>query len=41
MSAQVTDFSLLRSVHTGYDDYPASYPMGTEGSFSGGEAAEV
>jgi hypothetical protein len=31
-------FSLLHVVRTGSGALPASYPMGTGGSFSGGEA---
>jgi hypothetical protein len=29
-------FSLLHHVHTGCGAHPASYPMGTRGSFPGG-----
>jgi hypothetical protein len=32
-------FSLLHSVQTGSGAHPASYPMGTGFSFSGGKAA--
>jgi hypothetical protein len=32
----VQDFSLLHSVETKYGAHPASYPMGTGGSFHGG-----
>jgi hypothetical protein len=32
-------FSLLHSVQTGSEAHPASYPMGTGGSFPGGKAA--
>jgi hypothetical protein len=35
------DFSLFRSVQTGYGAHLASYPMGTVGSFPGGKAAGV
>jgi hypothetical protein len=34
----VQDFSLLHSVQTGSGAHPASYPMGTGGSFPGGKA---
>jgi hypothetical protein len=34
----VQDFSLLPSVQTGSGAHPASYPMGTGGSFPGGKA---
>jgi hypothetical protein len=34
-------FSLLQSVHTGSGAQPASYPMGTRGSFPGAKAAGV
>jgi hypothetical protein len=30
---RASDFSLLHSVQTDSEDYPASCPMGTEGSF--------
>jgi hypothetical protein len=33
------DFSLLHSVQTGSEAHPASYPMGTRGSFPGVTAA--
>jgi hypothetical protein len=33
------DFSLLHSVQTGFGAHPASYTIGTGGSFSGGKAA--
>jgi hypothetical protein len=33
------NFSLHHRVQTGSGAHPASYPMGTKGSFSGGEAA--
>jgi hypothetical protein len=32
-------FSLLHSVQTGYEVHSASYPMGTDGYFSGGTVA--
>jgi hypothetical protein len=35
----VQDFSFLHSVQTGSGTQPASYPMGTGGSFPGGKAA--
>jgi hypothetical protein len=35
------EFSLLHVVQTGSEANPASYPMGTGGSFPGGKAAEV
>jgi hypothetical protein len=37
--AGARDFSLLYSVQTGHEAHPASYPMGTGGSFPGGKAA--
>jgi hypothetical protein len=33
------NFSLHRRVHDGSGVHPASYPMGTRGSFPGGKAA--
>jgi hypothetical protein len=33
------DFSLHHSVQNGSEAHPASYPIGTRGSFSGGKAA--
>jgi hypothetical protein len=33
------NFSLHHRVHNGSGDHPASYPMGTRGSFAGGKAA--
>jgi hypothetical protein len=33
------EFPLLYVVQTGSGAHPASYPMGTEGSFPGGKAA--
>jgi hypothetical protein len=33
------NFSLHRRVQTGAGAHPASYPMGTRGSFPGGKAA--
>jgi len=33
------NFSLLHRVQTGSEANPASYPMGTGGSFPGGKAA--
>jgi hypothetical protein len=33
------NFSLHRSVQNGFGAHPASYPIGTRGSFSGGKAA--
>jgi hypothetical protein len=36
---QGRDFSLLHVVQTGSGAHPASYPMGTDGSFSGGKAS--
>jgi hypothetical protein len=33
--------SLLHSVQTGSEAYPASYPMGTGGSFPGSKSAVV
>jgi hypothetical protein len=37
------DLSLLHSVQTSAEDHPASYPIDTDGSFSGGKegGAEV
>jgi hypothetical protein len=35
----VRNFSLHHSVQNGSRAYPASYPMGSRGSFSGGKAA--
>jgi hypothetical protein len=35
------EFSLLHVVRTGSGAHPASYPMGTGGSFPGGKAAGV
>jgi len=35
------NFSLYHSVQTGSEAHPASYPMGTTGSFTGGEATET
>jgi hypothetical protein len=35
------NFSLRHYVQTGSGAHPASYPMGTEGSFHGGKAAEA
>jgi hypothetical protein len=35
------NFSLHRRVQNGSGAHPASYPMGTSGSFSGGKAAEA
>jgi hypothetical protein len=35
----VTDFSLFQCFETGSRAHPASYPMGTRGSFPGGKAA--
>jgi hypothetical protein len=32
-------FSLLHRVQNGYGAHPASYPMGTRGSYTGGKAA--
>jgi hypothetical protein len=37
--ARARYFSLLYSVWTGSGAHPASHPMGTRGSFSGGKAA--
>jgi hypothetical protein len=37
--AEVGHFSLHHSVQTGSGAHPASYTMGTSGSFSGGKAA--
>jgi hypothetical protein len=34
-----SEFSLLHVVQTGSGAHPASYPMGTGGSFPGGKAA--
>jgi hypothetical protein len=34
------NFSTHHRVHTGSGTHPASYPMGTEGSFPGGKASE-
>jgi hypothetical protein len=39
--AAVQDFSLLHIVQTGSAAHPASYPMGTGGSFPRGKAAEA
>jgi hypothetical protein len=36
-----TDFSLFRSVQTGFGAHPASYPTGTESFFPGSKAAGV
>jgi hypothetical protein len=33
------NFSLHHRVQNGYGAHPASYPMGTRGSFPGGKAA--
>jgi hypothetical protein len=33
------NFSLHRRVQNGSGDHPASYPVGTRGSFPGGKAA--
>jgi hypothetical protein len=38
-SRQGQDFSLLRSLQTGSEAHPASYPVGTGGSFLGGKTA--
>jgi hypothetical protein len=38
-SRQSQELSLLHVVQTGSGAHPASYPMGTGGSFSGGKAA--
>jgi hypothetical protein len=35
------NFSLRHHVQNGSGDHPASYPMGTRGSFPGGKAARV
>jgi hypothetical protein len=35
------NFSLNHRVQNGSEANPASYPMGTRGSFSGGKAAEA
>jgi hypothetical protein len=35
------EISLLHVVQTGSGAHPASYPMGTGGSFGGGKAAEA
>jgi hypothetical protein len=37
--AGARDFSLLHSIHTASGAHPASYPMGTGGSFAGCKAA--
>jgi hypothetical protein len=37
--AEGGNFSLHHCVHTGSGAHPASYPMGTGGSFPGGKAA--
>jgi hypothetical protein len=37
--AGAENFSLHHSVQNGTGAHPASYPMGTRGSFSGGKAA--
>jgi hypothetical protein len=37
----VKDFSLLHSIQTDSGAHPASYPMGTGGSFPGGKAGEA
>jgi hypothetical protein len=39
--AAVQDFSLLHSVQTDSGAHPASYPMGTGGSFPEGKVAEA
>jgi hypothetical protein len=36
---EARDFSLLHSVQTGTGTHPASYPMGTRGSFPGDKVA--
>jgi hypothetical protein len=38
-SARTGNFSLHHRVQTGSGAHPASYPMGTRGSFLGGKAA--
>jgi hypothetical protein len=38
-AAEAGNFSLHHSVQNGSGAQPASYPMGTRGSFSGGKAA--
>jgi hypothetical protein len=37
--AGAANFSLHHRVQNGYGAHPASYPMGTKGSFPGGKAA--
>jgi hypothetical protein len=37
--AEARDYSLHRRVQNGSGAHPASYPMGTRGSFPGGKAA--
>jgi hypothetical protein len=38
LPARAGNFSLHHRVQNGFRAHPASYPMGTGGSFSGGEA---
>jgi hypothetical protein len=39
LGAEAGNFSLHQRVQNGSGAHPASYPMGTRGSFPGGEAA--
>jgi hypothetical protein len=38
-SREAQEFSLLHVAQTGFEVYPNSYPMGTQGFFSRGKAA--
>jgi hypothetical protein len=39
--AEAGNFSLRHRVQNGSESHPASYPVGTRGSFLGGKAAEA
>jgi hypothetical protein len=39
--AGARDFSLFHSIQTGFGAHPASYPIGTGGSFPKGKTAEA
>jgi hypothetical protein len=41
LPAGTGNFSLHHRVQNGAEAHPASYPMGTRGSFAGGKAVEV
>jgi hypothetical protein len=41
IKVQAGNFSLHHPVQNGSGAHPASYPMGTRGSFPGGKAAEA